>query len=628
MDIIQVDTFFKRHRVFAIIALLFIAGVIPLAVGFVVNHFFPDREWDYVAFHSFIAGFGSLMSITIAIFILVRINDENRNYMLPLAYAMLSMGILDGFHASTVPSPEFVWLHSSAKFAGGLFLAMIWLPKRFIQKLTAKWLPKLLAVMFVVTGAVSISYPEMLPAVLSSGEFTLTPRILNVIGGISFLAGGIYFVIRFYCSGDVILLLFSSVCLLFGAAGVTFESSTLWGTGWWMWHLMRLAACIVALGYVAVSSVSEYRRTIRAERVAEVANQQLAASERQLKATNRMLRESEEFLDATGQMAKVGGWELDLETLDVRWTKETCRIHKVPLDYKPNLQEAINYYHPQDRPRIEQAVQQAIDEGKPYDIKLRLITANGRQVWVQTNGKAEIKNGKTVKLSGTFQDITERKEAEERIKSSLKEKELLLKEIYHRTKNNFQVISSMLYLQSEYTSSRKVSDILDKCYGRIKSMAAVHEYLYKSEDFTNIDFAEYVRDLLVSLYHSYGISEKTVAFQINIDNVFLGLDMAVPCGLIINELISNSLKHAFGELKKCDRRDAKISVDMHKTDDNKFILIVNDNGTGLAGDLNSMNGKTFGLYLIRNLVKQLDGAVEFNTDNGTKFTITFPYNVE
>ena len=266
--------------------------------------------------------------------------------------------------------------------------------------------------------------------------------------------------------------------------------------------------------------------------------------------------------------------------------------------------------------------------GKPVTVIHTHYDTGGNRIFVEINVSPIFNDsGKVVHFIEALRDITERREAEEQIKSSLKEKELLLKEIYHRTKNNFQVISSMLYLQSEYAGDKKVSGILDKCYDRIKSMASVHEHLYKSEDFTHIDFAEYVRDLLVSLYHSYGISEKTIAFQINIDNIFLGLDMAVPCGLIINELISNSLKHAFGQLKKDDRQNAKISVDMHKTDDSKLVLIVNDNGSGLAGDLNSMNGKTFGLYLIKNLVKQLDGAIEFNTDNGTKFMITFPYNM-
>jgi len=236
-------------------------------------------------------------------------------------------------------------------------------------------------------------------------------------------------------------------------------------------------------------------------------------------------------------------------------------------------------------------------------------------------------DGEMAGFSLFSRDVTERKQAEEQIKSSLKEKELLLKEVHHRTKNNFQVIASMLYLQSEYTDDKKVSGILDRCYDRIKSMAAVHEQLYKTEDISSINFAEYVRNLLVSLYHSFGVSEKTVAFQINIENIFLGLDMAIPCGLIINELLSNSLKYAFGELKERNKQKAQVCVDMHKANDHKLILAVSDNGIGLAGGLKSMDGESLGLYLVKNLVEQLDGTVELDTGAGTKFTIKFPYNM-
>ena len=125
------------------------------------------------------------------------------------------------------------------------------------------------------------------------------------------------------------------------------------------------------------------------------------------------LERSQEFLNATGQMAKVGGWEVDLQTLKVRWTDETCRIAEVPLGYNPSLEEAINFFHPEDRPGLEQVIQRALEHGEPYDIEIRFITAAGRQLWAHAIGKPQVIDGRTVKLAGTFQDITERKKADD-----------------------------------------------------------------------------------------------------------------------------------------------------------------------------------------------------------------------
>jgi PAS domain S-box-containing protein len=128
------------------------------------------------------------------------------------------------------------------------------------------------------------------------------------------------------------------------------------------------------------------------------------------------LERSEAFLNETGQMAKVGGWELDAETLEVRWTEETYRIHEVPLDHKPPLDEAINFCHPEDRPELEHAIQRALEHGEPYDLEIRFITASGKHLWAHTICKPHIVDGKTVKLIGTFQDITERRKAEEELR--------------------------------------------------------------------------------------------------------------------------------------------------------------------------------------------------------------------
>ena len=222
MDITETEVFLWQRRVFLTTAVFLIGGVLIFVGGLAVGNFFPNWQLVNVAFHSFLESFGSLMAIAIAVFVLIRIDKKSRNYMLPLACSMLAMGILDGFHACVNPGTEFVWLHSTAQFAGGLFIAIIWLPKHLFRKHTVRWLPILLVIVCMLIGVISISYPEVLPSMLVSGKFTLDAKILNIIGGVLFLSGGIYFTQQFYRNGDVTSLLFSSLFLFFRCSGNNF----------------------------------------------------------------------------------------------------------------------------------------------------------------------------------------------------------------------------------------------------------------------------------------------------------------------------------------------------------------------------------------------------------------------
>ncbi|MBU4345481.1 MAG: AAA family ATPase, partial [Proteobacteria bacterium] len=218
--------------------------------------------------------------------------------------------------------------------------------------------------------------------------------------------------------------------------------------------------------------------------------------------------------------------------------------------------------------------------------------------------------------------LDEMRQAEDQIKASLNEKEVLLKEIHHRVKNNLQVIYSLLRLQSTHIKDKHDMEIFKESRNRVRSMAFVHEKLYQSEDLAIIDFAEYTRKLTTSLFHSYAAYPETITLEINADDVFLGIDNAIPCGLIINELVSNCLKYAFPGGKK-----GKICVEL-RSDKNlhacsKFTLIVSDNGAGFPKDLDFRNTETLGLQLVTTLVKQLKGTIELDRDDKTEFKITF-----
>ncbi len=227
-------------------------------------------------------------------------------------------------------------------------------------------------------------------------------------------------------------------------------------------------------------------------------------------------------------------------------------------------------------------------------------------------------NGQKV-IQAVVRDITERKRDEDRIKASLAEKEVLLKEIHHRVKNNLQVISSLLKLQSRYIQDDRVIEMLKESQNRVRSMALVHEQLYQSKDLSDIDFAEYIQNLSHNLFQAYEIYAEGIKLETNIAPCSLNIDTAVPCGLIINELVTNSLKYAFAGQTK-----GKIKIDFTLDNNRVCVLAVSDSGIGFPQDLDYRNARTLGLRLVGSLVKQIRGKIELLDVAGTKFQITFP----
>ena len=224
--------------------------------------------------------------------------------------------------------------------------------------------------------------------------------------------------------------------------------------------------------------------------------------------------------------------------------------------------------------------------------------------------------------------LDQMKKTEGQIKGSLREKEVLLKEIHHRVKNNLQIISSLFRLQSAYIRDEHDLEIFKESQSRVRSMALIHERLYQSNDLAKIDFAEYTKKLVSHLLSLYTIHPGNIALNINVDDVFLSIDIAIPCGLIINELVSNCLKHAFpGGTKGKIRVELRMAKDLpvqNERPGNIVTLIVSDNGVGFPEDLDLHNTETLGLELVITLVKQLNGTIEFDRSGGTEFKITFP----
>lgn len=220
-------------------------------------------------------------------------------------------------------------------------------------------------------------------------------------------------------------------------------------------------------------------------------------------------------------------------------------------------------------------------------------------------------------LISRYIESDERRKAEEKIKESLNEKEILLREIHHRVKNNMQVISSLLNLQSRYIEDEEDRNIFKESQNRVRSMAIVHEMLYQSPDLARINLGDYIKNLTKFLCQSYSARNRNIELETHIEDIQMEIDTAIPLGLIINELVSNSLKHAFVTGQK-----GQIMVGVQSTDD-EFMITVSDNGRGFPEELDFKKTKTLGLQLVNTLINQIKGEIELERDGGTKFIIKF-----
>jgi two-component sensor histidine kinase/ligand-binding sensor domain-containing protein len=226
------------------------------------------------------------------------------------------------------------------------------------------------------------------------------------------------------------------------------------------------------------------------------------------------------------------------------------------------------------------------------------------------------------KLERTVEDRTgELRTANVRLAASVKEKDVLIKEIHHRVKNNMQVVSSLLNLQAASVSDVAVLDIIKKSRDRVLSMALIHEKLYQSRDLARIDFEQYLRKLIVHLFNSYRVDPGTVDLRIDVKDVYLDINTGIPCALIANELVSNALKYAFPA-----GRDVRgeIAIAFRRADDGPYALTIRDNGVGLPAGFGLETSESLGLQIVQDLVAQLDGTIRVENQGGTIYTITFP----
>ena len=293
--------------------------------------------------------------------------------------------------------------------------------------------------------------------------------------------------------------------------------------------------------------------------------------------------------------------------------------------------------HPNDLPLLTAhfAKFETIKDGEILTVEYRVKHRNGEWRWIYSRDTvfSRTSDGKVQQILGTATDITERKEAEAQIQASLKEKELLLKEIHHRVKNNLQIVSSLLWLQANTIEDPAVVRLFEDSQNRIESMALVHQKLYGSNDLSRINLGEYLEELVYYLCESYNISSEEVRLKIDVEPIYLNIETVIPCGTIVTELVSNIFKYAFPKRSGDLDQDAKFSrattdaIAMIKCyerpEDRQIILIIGDNGVGLPESVEFPKTKSLGLQLVWDLTKQLKATLELDRSKGTQYQLTF-----
>jgi PAS domain S-box-containing protein len=249
-----------------------------------------------------------------------------------------------------------------------------------------------------------------------------------------------------------------------------------------------------------------------------------------------------------------------------------------------------------------------------------ILTSRGQERLIAWHNSAlRDDGGNIIGHLSSGEDISERRLAEDQIKASLDEKEVLLKEIHHRVKNNMQVITSLLSLQSDIIKDQQHADMFRESQERIRAMALIHEKLYRFRDLARVDFNEYIKSLINSLFRSHGIDTGRIVMKVKVEDVSLGIDHAIPCGLVINELVSNSLKYAFPEDRK-----GEISVTLRPISEDEIELRVSDDGVGIPEDMDIGSTDSLGLELVTILTEdQLEGKINLDRTGGTTFRILF-----
>ena len=358
---------------------------------------------------------------------------------------------------------------------------------------------------------------------------------------------------------------------------------------------------------------------------------------RELEQSNKLKEEMERIINNSPVIVFLWkyeeGWPIEFVSENV------TQLGYEVEDFTSNRMLYADIVYHEDLKQVEDELSRNVETGcDAYNSEYRIFTRSGDIRWVDERTFIQRDETGGIHLQGIILDITEHKKADEAL---LQMEDIRKKEIHHRIKNNLQVISTLLYLESGNFSDQMVIEAFRNSQHRVKSMALVHEKLYQSEDMASVDFSDYIQNLANYLFGAYSVGSGNISLKLDVDDVFLGMDTAVPVGIIINELVSNSLKHAFSE-----GENGEISICLKKEENRKndssggekvdirtrskigvpgkcFSLVVRDNGKGFPEEIDFRETDSLGLQLVVSLVDQIEGSIELKTGKGTEFRIRF-----
>lgn len=381
----------------------------------------------------------------------------------------------------------------------------------------------------------------------------------------------------------------------------------------WKTPFFYLLYVVVGAGSVMLA----YRvRTRSLRKSQDLLKRKVESRTRELQAKNLELAKLSLVASETDNAVMIFDEHLELEWVNAGYTKMTGFLLEETRSMRGGTLKDLTtntdvLFHLDDCIRLRRS----------FIYESEIAHKNGQLRWASStltpilNEKGQLKNIVVIDT-----DITLRKHMEEQIRAALEEKGLLLREIHHRVKNNLQIIISLFNLQTSYVTDQNAYKALKEGQDRIKSMALIHERFYQSDGLSKIDFDDYIRRLSENLMRSFKVSGEKVKLNIQAEKIALDIDTAVPCGLIINEIVSNSLKHAFNEMES-----GEINILLHQTEADRFKLVINDNGVGMGEVFSAEKSDSLGIQLIQALTDQLEGTMEIETSpgQGVKYIINF-----
>jgi len=604
--------------------MLLFGGMVPILGGIVLGETFPDWRWNSIPFHAVVEGIGAFAALIIATLILLM--RQNHNLSAPYIWAacgLIGMGILDGFHAVLHAGTVFVWTHSLATFVGGLFFAMVWIPGKYSENKIVERLPFVILSLTTVIGLLSIVFPSLIPAMVEGGRFTVVAKELNIIGGFGFLISALYFAQQKKETDKSNRIVFSTHAFLFGIAGLLFELSELWDSPWWLWHILRLVAYMVAVYYFVSLFIQ--------------ANKEVHSAQRQLRDAINAISEGFVLYDRHGCLITCNGnFKSFYEYNDDEAAPGVHRMELGALDVsRQRVLLKTNYIRRREtrKPGESSSMSIQLNDGRTLMIN-DYVMENGEIVSLQTDITSQKRDAEAI--------LKSREEAE---KANRAKSEFLANMSHElRTPLN-SIIGFSQVLGAETFGSLGSDENKEYVDYILNSGRHLHKIIGDILDLSKIeageeDLVEEVLNIDELVYEALEMisgrdPNKKIAFPINIDKElpFLRADRLKILQVLLN-LLSNAIKFT--------PDGGEIGVTAQLDDKGSFMILVKDTGQGIHPDdlktvlepfgqagnthTRSHEGTGLGLALVMSIMELHGGTarIESEPGRGTIVTILFP----